>query len=121
MKKVLFLLLFVSGLAFANNNNPVNSQDTPQIGDELIINAVSNIKYNHVNFPKLNFIVKRGGLATYKTVHGNEVVIKEVNAENGKTTVVLEKKDGSKFFGYLTSVEADYEASLNSGELSVKN
>lgn len=119
MKKLSFALLFVFGVSFANNTNPNTlPQSEPKVGDVLVVNATSNTKYNHVFFPKLNFIVKKGNLATYKPVHGTEVVVKDVENKNGNTYVILEKKDNSKFFGYVKQVKANYSGSLNSGELS---
>lgn len=117
MKKICLLLFLAFGVSFANNN-PLN-QNNPQVGDVLVINA-SGSKYNHIDFPKLNIIAKRGKVANYKSVHGNEVVVKEViNEANGNTYVILEKKDNTKFFGFLNEVKANYEKSLNSGEISV--
>lgn len=118
MKKICYLLFFVFGISFASEN-PLNNQNQPQVGDVLVINGTSITKYNHVFFPKLNFIAKRGKVANYKSVHGNEVVVKEVKQKsNGETYVVLEKADNTKFFGFLQKVEANYHKSLNSGEIS---
>lgn len=121
MKKLCLLLLFAFGISFANNNTFPN-QNEPKVGDVLVINPTSNSKYNHISFPKLNFIAKRGKVANYKSVHGNHVVVKEVlTKSNGNTYVVLEKKDNSKFFGYLKEVKANYQKSLDAGEISVAN
>ena len=106
-------------VCFANNSSfPV--QNDPKVGDVLMINNPSGTKFNHVAFPKLNFLAKRGKVANYKSVYGNHVVVKEViTKSNGNTYVVLEKKDNSKFFGYLKEVKANYTKSLNSGEISI--
>jgi|SRR5690606_13178054 len=118
MKKISFLLFLVFGLSFANNNTFPN-QNEPKVGDVLVINNPSGTEYNHISFPKLNFIAKRGKVANYKSVYGNHVVVKEVLTKpNGNTYVVLEKKDNSKFFGYLKEVKANYAKSLNAGEIS---
>ncbi|MGE5944481.1 MAG: hypothetical protein ACM31G_09100 [Flavobacteriales bacterium] len=121
MKKICFLLFFAISISFANNST-IPNQNEPKVGDVLVINPTSNIKYNHISFPKLNFIAKRGKVANYKSVHGNHVVVKEViTKSNGNTYVVLEKKDNSKFFGYLKNVKANYDKSLNAGEISIVN
>lgn len=120
MKKICLLLFLAFGVSFANNT-PILNQNTPQVGDVLVINA-SGSKYNHISFPKLNIIAKRGNVANYKSVHGNHVVVKEViNEANGNTYVVLEKKDNTKFFGFLNDVKANYEKSINAGEISIVN
>ncbi|WP_372756528.1 hypothetical protein [Mariniflexile sp.] len=123
MKKMYFLLLLASSFAFANNGQPFEfNQNEPKIGDVLVINATSNVKYNHINFPQLNIVAKRGNLANYKSVHGNRVVIKEVmNNNNGNTTVLIENEDESKFFGIVKQVKANYTKSIASGEMSVAN
>ena len=119
MKKFSFILFLVFGLTFANNQKPITvKQNLPKVGDVLIVNATSNTKYNHVYFPKLNFLVKKGKLATYKPIHGVKVVVKEVINKNDNVYVVLEKKDNTKFFDYQKQVKANYTNSINSGELS---
>ncbi|AUS06818.1 hypothetical protein [Pseudotamlana carrageenivorans] len=119
MKKLTFLLFLAFGFSFANTTNPI-SQDV-QVGDELVINVQKADKFNHVDFPRLNFIVKRGGLANYNSVDGKVVVVKNVTTNSqGNTQVTLEPKNGRKFFGFLNTVEADFTKALNSGEISKK-
>ncbi|WP_445731437.1 hypothetical protein [Mariniflexile sp.] len=120
MKKIFFLFVFAFGLTFASNNQVFElKQNDPKVGDVLIINSPSGSMYNHIDFPRLNFIVKRGGIANYKSVQGNHVVVKEViNDGDGTTRVVIERRDKSKFFGFLKDVEADYIKSIESGEIS---
>ena len=123
MKKFYLLLLLMSGVAFANNTQPLESlQNEPKIGDILVINATSNTKYYHIDFPQLNIIVKKGNVANYKSVHGKRVVIKEViNDENGNTKVLIENEDNTKFFGFVTQVQAHYTKAITSGEISIAN
>ncbi|KAB1070346.1 hypothetical protein JJL45_11415 [Tamlana sp. s12] len=119
MKKLTFLLFLAFGFSFANTTNPI-SQDV-QVGDELVINVQKADKFNHVDFPRLNFIVKRGGIGNYSSVDGEVVVVKNVTTNNqGNTQVTLERKNGKKFFGYLNAVDADLTKALNSGEISKK-
>jgi hypothetical protein len=116
MKKLFFVLLFL-GLCFSSY-----SQNEPKVGDELIINAPKSTTYAYIKFPKPNILIKRGKLANYKSVYGNIVVIDDViNKANGSTYVILKKKDGSKFFGYLTKVKAHYSKSIEAGEIVVAN
>ena len=116
MKKILFLFLLVSSITYANNTPKLND---PKVGDLLIINTPTNHSFNHVDFPNLNVIVKRGGLANYKNVYGLKVIIKEVIvSDNGDKKVVLERHDNKKFFNFLKNVKADYNKALNAGELS---
>ncbi|MDO6595601.1 hypothetical protein Q4512_01670 [Oceanihabitans sp. 2_MG-2023] len=112
MKKLLCTISFICVffISFANNQ--------PKVGDTLIVKAPSGKFYNHISFPQLNILVKRGKLASYSSVIHNKVLVDEViTKDNNKTYVVLKKENGTKFFGFLTSVKASYEAAIASGEL----
>ncbi|WP_242206220.1 hypothetical protein [Aestuariivivens insulae] len=109
---ILTILLFVVSLT-------INAQDTPKVGDKFVINNPSGQHYNHIAFPKLNIISKRGKIANYKSIIGEEVIVKEViSKSNGNVYVILEKEDGSKFFGFQTKAKANYKSAISSGELS---
>jgi len=108
------LTLFFLGLCFITS-----AQSQPNVGDELVIKEPSAVNYNYVKFPRLNVLAKKGKVANYKSVYGNTVVVKEImTSEDGSTHVILEKKDGSKFFGYLKSVKANYTKSIEAGEIA---
>ncbi|WP_115462938.1 hypothetical protein [Winogradskyella aurantiaca] len=111
---ILTLIIFIFSINVSSGQNPT-------VGQELIINNPNSTQYRYIDFPKLNTLVKRGKLANYKSVYGNEVIIDEVVTEDsGDVYVILKKKDGSKFFGYLTSVKANYSKALDSEELMGK-
>ena len=114
MKKLLFTLLFF-GFCFM-----VNAQNGPQVGDELIINSPNSESYTYVKFPKPNILIKRGTVDRYKSVNGTTVVIDEIIAkDDGTNYVVLKKKDGTKFFGYLSKVKANYAKALEANEITM--
>ena len=114
MKNIIFALLFFGFTIF------ICAQDTPKVGDALIVNEPYGNTYKHVKFPRLNTLTKRGKLGNYKSVHGDLVIIDEVITKDNETTyVILKKKDGTKFFGYLAKVKANYSKSIHSGELSI--
>jgi hypothetical protein len=111
MKKLFFGLLFL-GLCFT-----MSAQSQPEVGDELIIKESS--AYNYVKFPKLNILTKRGKIANYKSVYGNNVLVDEViTKDDGSTYVILKKKDGSKFFGYLAKIKANYTKAIEAKEIA---
>ncbi len=116
MKNLLFTVLFF-GFCFL-----ASAQTTPQVGDELRIKTPTSQTYNYVKFPRPNFLIKHGVVTRYKSVYGNSVVIDEVwtNA-NGNTYVMLKKKDGSKFFGYVTTVKANYTKAIAANEMAMLN
>jgi len=55
------------------------------LGDVFLIGSVSNDTYKHINFPRANFIIKKGGIANYKNIRGAKVVITSIDEKtNGK-------------------------------------
>lgn len=118
MKKLVYLLLLACSVSFASTqvNTDYNNND-PEVGDILKISTPKNLSFKHIDFPRLNFIAKRGGLPSYKSVYEELVVVKKVTDNNGDTIVTLERKDGKKFFGYLKHVTANYTQSIDTGEL----
>ncbi|MGK0323298.1 MAG: hypothetical protein ACJARX_000291 [Psychroserpens sp.] len=63
---------------------------------------------------------KRGVVNNYKSIYGNKVVIEDIKTKkNGTTYVILKKEDGSKFFNFLSQIEASYKKSIDAGELSI--
>ena len=113
MKNIFSTLLFLGFCIFAT------AQSQPNVGDELVIKEPVAQNYRYVKFPRLNILAKKGKVANYKSVYGNTVIVKEVmTKEDGSTFVLLQKKDGSKFFGYLKNVKANYNKSIEAGELN---
>ncbi|WP_415189676.1 hypothetical protein [Psychroserpens sp.] len=114
MKKLFFTLLFL-GLCIS-----VNAQDQPKIGDKLEINEPYGQQYQYIKLPNLNILKKRGVVNNYKSIYGNKVVIEDIKTKkNGTTYVILKKEDGSKFFNFLSQIEASYKKSIDAGELSI--
>jgi len=113
MKKLVLTLSFICicVVTFAQNE--------PTVGDELIVEAPSGESYNHISFPRLNILVKRGKLASYNPVIGNVIIVEEIVNKDNVTYVIIKKKDGTKFFGLQSSAEANYEKALDSGELTI--
>ena len=107
MKKLIFTILCFGFYFLAP------AQNAPQIGDELIINATETNAYNHIKFPKPNILIKRGVVTRYKSVSNETVVISDViTKKDGSSYVVLKKKDGTKFFGFLSKVKANYNKAI---------
>lgn len=114
MKNLLLITLFFGcfNLSF--------SQTEPKVGDQLIIKAPSAQEYNHIDFPKLNILVKRGSLANYKSVYNDTVVVDAVMTnDDGSVSVILKKKNSGKFFGFLPKVKADYAKAIEAKEMVV--
>jgi hypothetical protein len=83
---------------------------------ELILPDDGN--FEHVDFPRKNFIIKRGGIADMKSVDGNTVVVDRIERKDGQVLAVLRRKDGRKFFRHLREVRAQWPEALNQGEIA---
>lgn len=118
MKKILYLLVFTCCISFANTNAEIAKIDNnPEVGDVLKINQPKNVSFKHIDFPKLNIVAKRSGKSNYKSVYGELVIVKKVIDKNGDLHVVLARKDGKKFFGFQKHVTANYNGSIEAGEI----
>ncbi len=119
MKQLFFALLFVAGSI--NVNAQGDKQAVPQevqVGDILEIGRPDAPSYKYIDFPRPNFIIKRGGIANYKRVEGNKVIITAIKEKkDGTLKVKIKRTDGGRFFGSHPVVSADLENALESGEL----
>ena len=98
--------------------NATNIDNNPEVGDRLLIQSPENTTYTAVNMPKLNFVVKKGGVANYKSVQNTLVeVVKISQNKKGENIVTLQRVDGAKILGLKKSVSANYDQALQIGEL----
>jgi len=118
MLKYAIALLFSVSLLNAQDNTSV--QTNVNVGDVFEIGKPESHKYKHIDFPRENFIIKRGGIANYRRVHGEKVVVTAVKEKkDGTTQIKIKRNDGGRFFGSHTVVTADYKNAIVSGELQV--
>lgn len=105
--------IFAMGL-YAQSSSKVDIE----VGDTFEIGRPDADQYQHIDFPKPNLIIKRGGLANYKRVEGNKVTVTSVKEKKDGTLLVkLKKADGSRFFGSHWQVAANVKEAMASGEL----
>nr|WP_297786378.1 hypothetical protein [uncultured Allomuricauda sp.] len=118
MRIMILALLFV--VATTNSNaQSVTPQDV-KVGDVLEIGKPDTPQFKHIDFPRANFIIKKGGIANYKRVVGNKVVVTDIKEKKDGTVMVkIKKTDGKRFFNSHPVVKADLKNALESGELSV--
>ncbi len=117
MKNILIFVLFSFSILYGQENQ-TSTQATIQVGDKLIIGKPSGQHYQHVLFPKTNFIIKKGGIANFKKIVGNSVTVTQVSKnKEGQTKISIKKTDGKKFFNSIVSVKANLEAALNAKEI----
>ncbi len=117
MKKILFfVLLSIFGLKAQEDTSP--TQNSIEVGDELVIGKPSAQMYRHIHFPKTNFILKKGGIANYKALAGSNVTVTKVDkSQDGSTKITLKRANGKKFFNSITIVSANFEKALEKKEI----
>lgn len=115
MRKLIFILLVTFSLA---GTRAQNISHPSQIGDTFIIAQPDAKDFEHINFPRANFIIKRGGIANIKSVIGNKVQITGLKEnKDGTTDVILKRVDGKNFYRKFPAVTANLERALEGGEL----
>jgi uncharacterized protein YajQ (UPF0234 family) len=89
-----------------------------QKGDILVINQPENQNFQYLNLPNANFIIKKGGIANYKSIAGNRVKVTGFKKDKlGEIEVILKRVDGRRFFSFPT-ITANLKMAIESGELS---
>jgi len=119
MKQLFFAVLLMAATINVNSQDAehITLQDI-KVGDLLEIGRPEVPRYKHIDFPRPNFIIKKGGIANYKKVEGNKVVVTSLKKnKDGTLKVMIKRADGGRFFNSHTIVSADLENALESGEL----
>ena len=109
-------------IAFLFSIGMLQAQENPDViekGTVLTLGKVAASSYQHIDFPRKNIIIKRGAIANFNNLEGRKVVVEEVSSLNGKTTVILKRKDGRNFFRFWPTVSSDIEMALLKGELKI--
>jgi len=110
-----FLFIFLSSILYAQTSN-----SNLKVGDVFVIGEVENNNYEHINFPKANFIIKKGGLANYKNIKGKKVQIKSIKGNrNGNLVAIIELVSKKKFFNSHKYVKVNINKAINQKELLV--
>lgn len=107
------LALFVSvSLYSQDSTSDFNSGDVFKIG------IVKYNNYKHINFPRANFIIKKGGIANYKNIKGEKVVITSIKEKrNGKKVATIKLVNSRRFFNSHKYVTVDIDEAIKSKEL----
>ncbi|PKD20958.1 hypothetical protein APR41_13080 [Salegentibacter salinarum] len=112
------LLIIPIMLLLAFQVEAQNQTEPVRVGDVLVINQTKNQAFKSLDLPKANFIIKKGGIANYKSLNGKRVEVTAVETNDaGETTVKLQREDGSKFFRTHTTISANIDEALENGEL----
>jgi len=113
-----YAIAFLFSVSVLNAQDGITKDSNVDVGDVFEIGKPEANKYKHIDFPRENFIIKRGGIANYKRAEGEKVVVTAVKEKkDGTTQIKFKKTDGGRFFGSHTVVAADYHEAISSGEL----
>ncbi|MGJ8715028.1 MAG: hypothetical protein ACSHXG_08000 [Maribacter stanieri] len=115
MKYTIVLLAF---LMFSTSSFSQNEVSNLKPGDILFISKDGNTPFQHLYFPKTNFIIKRGAIANYKGLNGMHVKIESLT--NDYIARIVPVND-SKFFNKFSYVNANLKNALNDEELKQLN
>lgn len=114
-KLILTLLLsFFTGLIYAQD-----METDTKVGDEFYIAEVDNNNYEHIEFPRSNFIIKKGGIPNYDSVKGENVEITSIKEKkNGNIIATIKLTSNKKaFFNSHKHVKVDIENAIKNKEL----
>lgn len=101
----------------AQDSKKLNSETITR-GDVITIGALSGKTYQHILFPKTNFILKKGGNPNYKKIKGLQVTVTNKEEKHSKKTIItVKRKDGKKFFNSLNTVNVDLEEAIKANEV----
>ena len=116
MKQFILLALLVSlfsGASFAQN-----ADAKVNVGDVFTIGEVENNSYEHINFPKANFIIKKGGVANYNAVVGKKVEVTSIKEKkDGSLVATIKLASDQAFFQSHKYVTVDIDKAISSKEL----
>lgn len=117
MKKYILVAVifsFFSSVIYAQNADV-------KVGDVFVIGKAHNNNYKHINFPKANFITKRGGIANYENLKGEKVTVTSVDQKkDGSIVVTIKLTSGKAFFNSHKYITVDVEEAIRNKELLKK-
>ncbi len=114
------MLFFVVALISIGLHAQVQSAAKVEIGSVLEIGNTEAHSYKNIKFPKDNFIIKRGGIASYKSIPGTMVEVTSITPQSdGTHLITIKRTDNGRFFGSHAFITAHYEKAIETGELVV--
>ncbi|WP_165748277.1 hypothetical protein [Cellulophaga sp. Z1A5H] len=113
---IIFIFMAMYTLSGHSQKTTANLEE----GTIVILTNINGEHYKHIDFPRKNFIIKRGALADFNSLAGTKLVIKEYKATKGTNQIaLLSRQDDKPFFRFFSSVEANIEQAIESGELKM--
>ena len=116
MKKTVFFLAVMA--FFSLTLTAQKSTSNVNVGDTFIIAEVDNDNYKHINFPKTNVVIKKGGVVDYDRLVGKKVEVTSIKEKKDGTKVATIKLvSGKRFFKSHKYVTVDIADAISDGEL----
>jgi hypothetical protein len=107
------LMSFLSGTLYAQS---VDSEI--RVGDVFTIGVADNNNYKHINFPRPNFIIKKGGIANYKNIIGKKIEIISIKEEKeGSKIATIRLTSKHSFFNSHKYLDVHIEEAIANKEL----
>ena len=89
-------------------------------GDTFLIGNAKFDNYKYIDFPRANFIIKKGGIANYENIKGKKVVVTSIKEKNdGKLIATIKLVESGKFFNSHKYVTVDIDKAIKSKELLI--
>lgn len=119
MKKTVFLFAFIS--LFTLSVNAQETNNSVEVGDTFIIGEVEQDNYKHIDFPRANFVVKRGGIVNYNLLRGKKVEVTSIQKKkDGTLEATIKLSSGKRFFSSHKYITVAIDKALDSKELISK-
>jgi len=113
-----YILSAVLALFFSVSLYAQDSKTNFNEGDVFQIGTVDDDNYEHINFPRANFIIKKGGIPNYKNIKGQKVVITSIKENsNGEQVATIKLVDSRNFFNSHTYVTVAIDEAIKTKEL----
>ena len=116
MKTTIIATLICCLLSFSNFSQ--SNDSNIKIGDTFVIGKAEMNNYKHIQFPRNNFIIKKGGIATYKNIVNKKVEITSIKEKSdGNLEATIKLKSGKYFFKSHKYIKVNLEKAIKAKEL----
>ncbi len=110
------LLIFFGFLYGASYGQ--HSEHNVSVGDTFILQKSRLDDYKYVNFPKPNFIIKKGGVLNNKSLKGQKVEVISIKEKQGALIATLELYSNRSFFGSHKQVTVHLDEAIQAAEIA---
>ena len=116
MRTTTFTLIFMFLVSVLMHSQSVTS--SPAVGDVFLIGHASNAGYEHIQFPRANLIIKKGGIVNHKKLKGKKVEITSIREDkNGNPIARIKLASSKKFFNSHKYVTTSIKKAIENKEL----